>query len=225
MLPLFVNIPLTPWVPAIVSTNEPLFTNEPEGVVKAGLASEPCRLNVAPTKFLNVDVLIPSWPAVCVNVGEQLLSDRDGDRRGKPAHQERFHAAIIRGRQRIPSTARTSRFSRPCDYISIRRVRVLLKLLVIVIVIAGAGLRAQQSRPDDDAEKRRQFLKAREEMRTVPATPSPEATPKPKPKPRPIPEPEPTPRPKPKPEPEPTPRPKPKPEPEPWDGRVGNRSV
>ena len=94
-------------------------------------------------------------------------------------------------------------------------MRVLLKLLVIVIVIAGAGVRAQQSRPDDDAEKRRQFLKAREEMRTVPATPSPEATPKPKPKPRPMPEPEATPRPKPKPEPEPTPRPKPKPEPEP----------
>ena len=94
-------------------------------------------------------------------------------------------------------------------------MRDLLKLLVVLIVIAGAGLRAQQSRPDDDAEKRRQFLKAREEMRTVPATPSPEATPKPKPKPRPMPEPEATPRPKPKPEPEPTPRPKPKPEPEP----------
>ena len=73
-------------------------------------------------------------------------------------------------------------------------------------------MRAQQSGTGDDLEKRRQFLKAREEMRTVPATPSPDATPKPKPKPRPMPEPEATP--KPKPEPEPTPRPKPKPEPE-----------
>ena len=86
-------------------------------------------------------------------------------------------------------------------------MRVLLKLFVVVLVIAGAGLRAQQSRPDDDAEKRRQFLKAREEMRTVPATPSPEATPKPKPKPRAIPEPEPTPRPKPEPTPRATPPP------------------
>ena len=94
---------------------------------------------------------------------------------------------------------------------SIRRVRDLLKLLVVVVVIAGAGGRAQQSRPDDDAEKRRQFLKAREEMRTVPATPSPEATPKPKPKPRPAPEPDPTPRPKPKPDPETPPRPAPAP--------------
>ena len=90
-----------------------------------------------------------------------------------------------------------------------------MKLLVVVGLIAGAALRAQQSRPDDDAEKRRQFLKAREEMHTIPATPSPEATPRPKPKPRPMPEPEPTPHPKPKPEPEPTPRPKPRPEPEP----------
>ena len=120
---------------------------------------------------------------------------------------------ILAGR-RIPSTARTSRFSPSCDSISIRRVRSLLKQLVVVIVIAGAALRAQQSRSDDDAEKRRQFLKAREEMHTVPATPSPEGTPKPKPKPRPMPEPDTTPRPKPKPEPEPTPRPKPKPEPE-----------
>ena len=94
-------------------------------------------------------------------------------------------------------------------------MRSLLKLLVVVGLIAGAALRAQQSRPDDDAEKRRQFLKAREEMHTIPATPSPEATPRPKPKPRPMPEPEPTPHPKPKPEPEPTPRPKPRPEPEP----------
>ena len=91
----------------------------------------------------------------------------------------------------------------------------LLKLLVVVILVAGAGLRAQQSGSGDDAEKRRLFLKAREEMRTVPATPAPETTPKPKPKPRPMPEPEATPKPKPKPEPEPTPRPKPKPGPEP----------
>ena len=112
---------------------------------------------------------------------------------------------------------RTSRFSARCDCISIRAVRRFLKLVVVVILIAGAGLRAQQTAPLDDAEKRRQFLKAREEMRTVPATPAPDATPRPKPKPRPVPLPEPeaTPRPKPKPEPEATPRPKPKPLPEP----------
>ena len=91
------------------------------------------------------------------------------------------------------------------------------KLLVLFAVASGVTLFAQQGRESDDAEKRRLFLKAREEMRTVPATPAPEATPKPKPKPRaamtPEPKPEPTPRPKPVPEPEPTPRPKPKPEP------------
>lgn len=118
---------------------------------------------------------------------------------------------------RFPSTPHTSRFSARCDCISIRAVPRFLKLFVVAILVAGAGLRAQQSGTGDDAEKRRQFLRAREEMRTVPATPSPEATPKPKPKPRPNiePEPEATPRPKPKPDPEPTPRPKPKPEPEP----------
>lgn len=91
------------------------------------------------------------------------------------------------------------------------------KLLVLFAVASGITLFAQQGRESDDAEKRRLFLKAREEMRTIPATPAPEATPKPKPKPRPAmtpePKPEPTPRPKPVPEPEPTPRPKPKPEP------------
>jgi hypothetical protein len=92
------------------------------------------------------------------------------------------------------------------DAHSIRRVRAHLKLLVFLIGLVGVALRAQQTAPDD-AEKRRQFLKAREEMRTVPATPSPEATPKPKPKPRPAPTPAPEPEATPKPKPEPTPRP------------------
>ncbi len=67
-----------------------------------------------------------------------------------------------------------------------------------------------------DAERKRQFLKAREEMRTVPMTPPPAPAPKPKPKPirRATPEPEATPKPKPRPETEATPRPKPMPEPE-----------
>jgi hypothetical protein len=75
-----------------------------------------------------------------------------------------------------------------------------------------------------DEQKRQQFLKAREEMKTLPYTPAPEGTPKPKPKPlRPTatPSPEATPAPKPsatskpepvtspKPKPEVTPRPKP----------------
>ena len=75
-----------------------------------------------------------------------------------------------------------------------------------------------------DEEKKLQFLKAREEMKTLPMTPSPESSPKPKPKPKPAhpaptpaPTPEPaTPRPRQKPEPEPeaTPKPRPKPTPE-----------
>ncbi len=86
-----------------------------------------------------------------------------------------------------------------------------LKSFVLVILVAAAVVRAQQS-GNDDAERRRQFLRAREEMHTVPATPAPDATPRPRPKPRPTtPEPEATPRPKP----EPTPRPKPEPTPRP----------
>ena len=76
-----------------------------------------------------------------------------------------------------------------------------------------------------DEEKRLQFLKAREEMKTLPMTPAPEGSPKPKPRPKPLqptPSPEPahatpapeTPPPKPKPEPEATPHPHPKPTPE-----------
>jgi hypothetical protein len=73
-----------------------------------------------------------------------------------------------------------------------------------------------------EEEKKLRFLKAREEMKTLPMTPSPENGPKPKPKPAhptppPAATPEPaTPRPRQKPEPEPetTPKPKPKPAPE-----------
>lgn len=96
----------------------------------------------------------------------------------------------------------------------------VVRLLILAIFLAQttAGL-AQMS----EEEKKRQFLKAREEMRTVPATPGPDATPAPKPKPRPVrpatpkptPPPTPEPTPKPKPSPEPTPRPKPTPEPTP----------
>jgi hypothetical protein len=71
-----------------------------------------------------------------------------------------------------------------------------------------------------DEDKRKQFLKAREEMKTVPLTPPPETTPKPKPKAvrpvaTPLPEATPPPvepeaAPKSKPKPEVTPKPKPK---------------
>lgn len=91
-------------------------------------------------------------------------------------------------------------------------MRARFQQLLFLAGFAAAALHAQQPSNPDDAEKRRQFLKAREEMRTLPLTPSPETPPKPKPKPRsnPTPAPESTPRPKPAtPEPESTPRPKP----------------
>jgi len=119
-----------------------------------------------------------------------------------------------------PSAIHLSRFS-------IRRVRAIVPLLLLFWVLKLSGFAADAT----DEERRKQFLKAREEMRTLPLTPAPEATPKPKPKPiqpaatpppeppatpkpEPMPEPETTPKPRPKTEPEPTPRPKPKPEPE-----------
>ena len=92
---------------------------------------------------------------------------------------------------------------------------IFLSLLALWILHATA-LRAETA----EEEKKRRFLKAREEMHTVPMTPAPETAPKPKPKPKPsaTPEPKPepasTPKPKPKPEPEATPKPKPRPEPE-----------
>jgi hypothetical protein len=112
-------------------------------------------------------------------------------------------------------------------------VRFLLSLLLLFLVFRACVLAEDTT----DQDKKKQFLKAREEMKTLPLTPPPETTPKPKPKPvRPVatplptttpqptaapkPPPETTPRPKPpvkphpKAEPEATPRPKPKPEPE-----------
>jgi outer membrane biosynthesis protein TonB len=113
-------------------------------------------------------------------------------------------------------------------------VRATLKLLIGLGMLMNTGLRAQQPGEVTDAEKKRQFLKAREEMHTLPPATPAEATPKPKPKPihppstpeatplpqaTPIPKPEATPKPKPeatpKPEPETTPRPRPEPTPKP----------
>ena len=63
-------------------------------------------------------------------------------------------------------------------------------LLLGSILVLGVVLRAQQTESAADADKRKLFLKAREEMHTIPATPAPEpppeATPKPKPKPKPV---------------------------------------
>ena len=86
---------------------------------------------------------------------------------------------------------------------------IFLSLLALWILQATV-LRAETS----EEERKRLFLKAREEMHTVPMTPPPGTSPKPKPKPKPAatPAPETTPKPKPKPEPEATPKPKPKPE-------------
>ena len=101
-------------------------------------------------------------------------------------------------------------------------MRAKLLLLIGLGMLIHTSLRAQQSEELTDAEKKRQFLKAREEMRTLPPTPPTEQTPKPKPKPfrtttpgpQPTPMPKPEATPKPRPEPEPTPHPKPKLNPE-----------
>ena len=102
----------------------------------------------------------------------------------------------------------------------------LLLSISLLLLLKSPLLLAQQSGPLSDEEKKRAFLKAREEMKPMPVPPKPEDTPRPKPRPirpttpKPEPEPEATPKPmtpKPKPEPEVTPRPvtpKPKPEPE-----------
>jgi hypothetical protein len=58
-------------------------------------------------------------------------------------------------------------------------VRAIFLLLIVVRLLHGMSLAAELS----DDEKKQRFLKAREEIRTVPMTPSPETTPKPKPKP------------------------------------------
>ena len=114
--------------------------------------------------------------------------------------------------RRAPAKIFTApRLIRPRRLLLSAAVRAPTLLLFGSIVVLGAVLRAQQV--DVDADKRKQFLKAREEMHTVPATPAPEATPKPKPKPKPVATPAATPKPTPdatpKPVPEPTPRPKP----------------
>lgn len=85
---------------------------------------------------------------------------------------------------------------------------LLICLLTGLAVLRVATLFGQPAAAQSDEEKRRQFLKAREEMRTIPAMPAPEATPAPKPKPKPRALPTPalaTPKPTP---PEPTPKPR-----------------
>jgi len=64
-------------------------------------------------------------------------------------------------------------------------VRALSVSLVAFAGVWSISLLAQQSGTLSEEEKKRQFLKAREEMRTIPTTPRPQATPVPKPKPRP----------------------------------------
>lgn len=96
---------------------------------------------------------------------------------------------------------------------SVRHRSALFFALLCIVVFR---LPAQQ--PPSDEEKRRAFLKAREEMTTIPYTPPPSVTPGPKPKPHatPIGEKPPlrvTPPPVPRPTPEPTPRPTPEPPP------------
>ncbi len=67
---------------------------------------------------------------------------------------------------------------------SIRRVfSTRMLFAAIFLVKAGAAL-AQQPTPMSEEEKRRAFLRAREEIRTVPITPKPNSSPAPKPKPK-----------------------------------------
>jgi N-acetylmuramoyl-L-alanine amidase len=98
------------------------------------------------------------------------------------------------------------------------RFPILLSLGLFSVV---GILIAQQ--PDDEAERKKSFLNAREQMRIVPpTTPAPEPPPKPKPRitpetPKPVPEPEPTPKPPaPRATPGVTPRPKPRAQPTPF---------
>ena len=98
------------------------------------------------------------------------------------------------------------------------RARLLFFLFLLTVVAwRETAVRAQQaqgpsgnapSTPLTEEEKRRQFLKAREEMRTLPPATPANATPGPKPKPRATPVPKPTPEPPPPPT---TPEPRPKP--------------
>ncbi len=81
-------------------------------------------------------------------------------------------------------------------------MRPLFLSLLALWILRSTVLHGQTT----DEERKRQFLKAREEMRTLPMTPAPEPAPKPKPKPKPKPAPI---TPDPKPEPESTPKPKP----------------
>ncbi|MGB8170300.1 MAG: peptidoglycan recognition family protein [Chthoniobacteraceae bacterium] len=94
-------------------------------------------------------------------------------------------------------------------------MRAKTLLLIGLGLLLNTGVRAQQADDQTDAEKKRQFLKAKEEMRTIPPTPSTDQMPKPKPKPYRAATPPPEPTPKPKSEPEPTPKPKPEPTPKP----------
>jgi hypothetical protein len=71
----------------------------------------------------------------------------------------------------------------------VRNRLLLLVLATSFALAAGLGLRAQQpaggdSSSQNDLERKRQFLKAREEMRTVTATPTPGSTSAPRPKPK-----------------------------------------
>jgi len=97
---------------------------------------------------------------------------------------------------------------------------VRFPILLPIGVLSLAGILLAQQAPED-AERKKAFLNAREQMKVVPpTTPAPEATPKPKPRatpaaapetPKPQPESQATPKPVPKPAPDVTPRPKPKP--------------
>lgn len=100
------------------------------------------------------------------------------------------------------------------DFIACESVRHRPFLLLALLCIFIFRLPAQQ--PQSDEEKRRAFLKAREEMTTIPYTPPPATSPGPKPRPHVTPAgekptPRATPAPTPRPTAEPTPRPTPLP--------------
>src|SRR5579862_4273514 len=133
----------------------------------------------------------------------------------------RGNAALVFATLRINVRARSGFFILHPSSFRLSSVRAIFSFLLLVLLFQACVVAADS--PDE--QKRQQFLKAREEMKTLPFTPAPEAPPKPKPKPvrpaaTPLPEATPTPAPKPPaspkpPEPEVTPKPKPEPAPKP----------
>src|SRR5438445_599252 len=104
---------------------------------------------------------------------------------------ERIHSAMT-NRKRA-ARPRPNCGAQPLEheaaFVSIPRVRRIFLMVVVLAVAVGFFPLPRTGGQMSEEEKKQKFLKAREEMQTVPeATPGEgEATPKPKPKPKPAP--------------------------------------